>query len=135
MVFIRNDIRSLYRFLGALTVLLLVSHVSAADLPGIAFYYGDHAPVGELACMDRVVVENEHISDADLHTLQARGARVHAYVSVGEAEPWRRGYAGMSKKWFLARNPDCAPETIFWTCRRSHDARARLRPPKHRHAP
>jgi hypothetical protein len=87
----RRYISIIHRLLGALPALLLVSHASAADLPGIAFYYGGHLPVRELACMDRIVVESEHVSDEDLHALQARGGRVHAYVSVGEAEPWRRG--------------------------------------------
>jgi polysaccharide biosynthesis protein PelA len=90
--------------LGVLIALVGAGGAAADALPSIAFYYGDHPPVRQLACFDRIVVESAHISNGDLQTLQSRGGRVHAYVSVGEAEPWRNGYEDMSRSWFLGRN-------------------------------
>jgi polysaccharide biosynthesis protein PelA len=92
--------------LGALLCLLGVGHAAVDDRPSIAFYYGDHVPVRQLACFDRIVVESANLSAGDLQVLQAQGGRVHAYVSVGEAEPWRSDYGTMPKSWFLGRNPD-----------------------------
>jgi hypothetical protein len=92
--------------LGLLISLVGAGGAAADALPSIAFYYGDHPPVRQLACFDRIVVESAYLSDGDLQTLQARGGRVYAYVSVGEAEPWRSGYKRMPRSWFLGRNAD-----------------------------
>ncbi len=74
-------------------------------LPSIAFYYAAHVPVPELAQFDRIVVEPDHVGAAELSGLEAYGGRVHAYVSVGEAESWRDGYRDMDTDWFVGRNP------------------------------
>lgn len=91
---------------GMLISLVLAGQTAADALPSIAFYYGDHPPVRQLACFDRIVVESAYLSNGDLQTLQSRGGKVHAYVSVGEAEPWRSDYEQMPKSWFLGRNAD-----------------------------
>jgi hypothetical protein len=74
-------------------------------LPSIAFYYADHVPVEELAQFDRIVVEADHVDATALSGLENYGGRVHAYVSVGEAESWRGGYRDMKTSWFVGRNP------------------------------
>jgi len=92
--------------LGVLIALVGAGEAAAEALPSIAFYYGDHPPVRQLACFDRIIVESAYLSAGELQTLQSRGGRVLAYVSVGEAEPWRSGYERMSRTWFLGRNVD-----------------------------
>lgn len=92
--------------LGVLMALFSAGGTAADALPSIAFYYGNHPPVRQLACFDNIVVESAYLSASDLQTLHSRGARVHAYVSVGEAEPWRSGYERMPQSWFLGRNAD-----------------------------
>jgi hypothetical protein len=102
----KKRIRSVIWMLGVLIALVGAGEAAADALPSIAFYYGSHPPVPQLAFFDRIVVESAYLSDDDLQTLQARGGRVHAYVSVGEAEPWRSDYERMPKTWFLGRNAD-----------------------------
>jgi polysaccharide biosynthesis protein PelA len=97
----------IFIWMPAALIAMAVGCEAIADaLPSIAFYYGDCPPVQQLACFDRIVVESAHLSDGDLQKLQSRGGRVHAYVSVGEAEPWRSDYEQMPKSWFLGRNAD-----------------------------
>ena len=94
-----------------LSLLLLILGMTAAvqagigELPSLAVYYSDHVPVQELAQFDRIVVESEHVDAAQLNGLEAYGGRVHAYVSVGEAESWRSDYRDMKTSWFIGRNP------------------------------
>ena len=93
------------------SLLLLILGITGAvqaeigELPSLAVYYSDHVPVQELAQFDRIVVEAEHVDTAQLHQLEAYGGRVHAYVSVGEAESWRSDYRDMKTSWFIGRNP------------------------------
>lgn len=106
MIRIKIRIRKFIWALGVLFALAGAGEAFADTLPSIAFYYENHPPVRQLACFDRIVVESAYLSSGDLRTLQSRKGRVHAYVSVGEAEPWRSGYERMPKSWFLGRNAD-----------------------------
>jgi hypothetical protein len=67
-----------------------------------AFFYGAQVPLAALARFDRVVVEAEQIPD--LRPLQAGGAELFAYVSVGEAEHWRVSTQSLPADWFLGTN-------------------------------
>lgn len=73
-----------------------------AQNPSIAFFYAPFAPLDSLAQFDQVVVQPEHIGN--LAALQKNGAEVFAYLSVGEAEPFRTGYRTLDKRWFLGTN-------------------------------
>jgi hypothetical protein len=92
-------------------LLLLILYIPTAvqadigRLPSLAVYYADHVPVQELAQFDRIVVEADHVDALQLKGLEKYGGRVHAYVSVGEAESWRSDYRDMKTGWFIGRNP------------------------------
>ncbi len=100
--------KSLKIVLPLLLLLLGTTPAIRADigkLPSIAVYYAGHVPVQELAQFDRIVVEADHVNAAELIGLEEYGGRVHAYVSVGEAESWRGDYPDMKTSWFIGRNP------------------------------
>lgn len=67
-----------------------------------AFFYGAKPPVTALARFDRVVVEAEQVHD--LYNLRAAGAEVFAYVSIGEAEGWRKSSRDLPSRLFLGSN-------------------------------
>ncbi|WP_158616667.1 bifunctional glycoside hydrolase 114/ polysaccharide deacetylase family protein [Corallococcus sp. CA054B] len=69
-----------------------------------AFFYGRPVPVEELRLFDRIVVAPETLSPSERGRLQASGAQVLAYVSIGEINrdsPWHRE---ARREWFLAEN-------------------------------
>ena len=89
------------------SLLLLISgtHIaSAAQTPSIAFYYGQHLPVAQLGQFQRVVVEADEVKPLVLQRLQAEGARVYAYLSVGEADQGRTWLPSLPSAWVLGRN-------------------------------
>jgi polysaccharide biosynthesis protein PelA len=78
--------------------------VAVAETPSIAFYYGQHLPVAQLAQFQRVVVEADEVNSLELHRLQDQGARVYAYLSVGEADQGRAWLPKLPADWVLGRN-------------------------------
>lgn len=84
---------------------LLVYGCAMTPPPSTAFFYGAPVPVAALSKFDRVVVEAENLpSRADLDGLQAAGADVFAYVSVGEAEGWRASAQALPARLFVGSN-------------------------------
>ena len=76
----------------------------AANLPSTAFFYGSAVPAASLSKFDRVVVEAANVQD--LPALRARGAKVFAYVSVGEAEGWRDSTRALPHSLFMGANAE-----------------------------
>ncbi len=96
----------------ALLLLLLTARdgfAEAVDVgvqaaPHTAFYYGSEPPVDLLMQFDRVVVEAAQLGPAERRAITRNGAQLYAYLSVGEAEPWRADYADFEPAWRLGRN-------------------------------
>jgi len=74
------------------------------EAPHTAFYYGPQPPVELLMQFDRVVVEPAQLSAPQRAAISHHGAQLYAYLSVGEAEPWRKDYADFDPAWRLGRN-------------------------------
>lgn len=83
--------------------LLLYAALAFAEPFTVAFYYADRPPVEELQAFDIAVVD----PGAGLSPSEYRSnhSELFAYVSVGEAEPFRSYYAEMESAWLLADNP------------------------------
>ncbi|MBK4738232.1 bifunctional glycoside hydrolase 114/ polysaccharide deacetylase family protein [Noviherbaspirillum pedocola] len=73
--------------------------ITSAPRPTVAFYYGDHPPLAELAAFDIAVVEPAHVADPRRSARNAAGAshQLFAYVSVGEVRADRPYYARLPK--------------------------------------
>lgn len=102
-----TSLSSLFRTLGMLvpiSLLAMGTMVRATTLPSTAFFYGSAMPAASLSKFDRIVVEAANVQD--LSALRARGAKVFAYVSVGEAEGWRDSTRALPPSLFLGANPD-----------------------------
>ena len=78
------------------------SHNMAATVDSTAFYYGTPIPVARLAAYNRIVVEADNV--VDLSALRFFGAKVFAYVSVGEAEGWRESSRNLQAELFRGDN-------------------------------
>jgi polysaccharide biosynthesis protein PelA len=72
------------------------------ERPSAAFFYGRSIPLLKLAHFDWVVVEAESLRDPQ--ELQGHGVEVFAYVSVGEAEPWRASSSALHPDWLVGKN-------------------------------
>ena len=96
-----------------LLVLWGVSPQVLAKPPTVAFYYGMHPAVRELADFDLVVVD----PDSDFAPVQYPRSRAHwiAYVSVGEVTPNRGYYDLFPKSWILGDDPNWNSEIIDQT--------------------
>jgi uncharacterized protein (TIGR01370 family) len=77
---------------------------SSASGAAIAIYYGDSPDVSALGQFPRVVIEPDHLDAAGLAELQRRGSAVFAYVSVGEADRARAGFAQIDRRWILGED-------------------------------
>lgn len=87
-----------------LLLLLSGARVAVAETPSIAFYYGQHLPVAQLAQFQRVVVQADGVKPLELHRLRAEGAQVYAYLSVGEADQGSAWLPKLPAVWVLGRN-------------------------------
>lgn len=77
--------------------------VASTDSFTVAFYYADRPPAAELQAFDIAVIDPEAgLSPPDY---RSDHSELFAYVSVGEAEPFRSYFAEMAPSWFLAENP------------------------------
>ena len=85
---------------------LKTSIQSANPLEGrsAAFYYGPKPPVDVLSQFDRLIVEADNITANELDSLKADGARVYAYLSVGEIGPDRSYSSSIDPSWVLGTN-------------------------------
>ncbi len=98
----RRCLRSIFLLLP-LSFLTFGGSIAVADLmPSTAFFYGARPPLDRLAGFDRVVVESENVND--LKHFQSRGAKLFAYVSVGEAEGWRESAKKLPQELFRGNN-------------------------------
>lgn len=100
-----------------LTILLVVSfmrfayateslpiNTSATMMKSTAVFYAMNPPVDLLGQFQRVIVESDNIRPDELNALHSRGARVFAYLSIGEVSPSRKWYKQVKPEWILGRN-------------------------------
>lgn len=92
-----------------LFLLLLLAHsisvlANAVETPATAFYYASHIPVDLLSAYQRVVVEPDNVTAAELKQLKQKGARVYAYFSIGEVGADRRWLKDLQPSWILGTN-------------------------------
>mgnify|MGYP000173500792 CR=1 FL=1 len=72
---------------------------------GIAFFYGPNPPLALLRQFDRVVLEPDNVQPDELDDLGRSGARVYAYLSIGEVGPERAGFEKLESSSILGSNP------------------------------
>lgn len=100
-----------------LTILLVVSFMrfayateslpinpSVTMMKSTAVFYAMNPPVDLLGQFQRVIVESDNIRPDELNALHSRGARVFAYLSIGEVSPSRKWYKQVQPEWILGRN-------------------------------
>ena len=69
-----------------------------------AIFYASQPPVELLGQYQRVVVEPDNITAQELAALHAKGAKVFAYLSIGEVNSTRKWYKQVDPDWILGRN-------------------------------
>lgn len=75
-----------------------------AGIKSFAVYYGtNRAFTDRLEAFDLAIVQPNTVSFRQLQALKAKGVRVVAYLSIGEAEGTM---VGLPKSWILGTNPD-----------------------------
>jgi len=99
----KNILRAASSVLGLLLLsLLCVSQAAAAPSENIAFFYGSNPAINAWSQYDRLVVESENISAAELSGLKQHGAAAFAYLSVGEVGPDRNWK--LKQEWTIGYN-------------------------------
>lgn len=73
-------------------------------LPSTLFYYGQHIPVEQAGVFQRVIVEPDNTTQAEIKSLKSKGATVYAYLSIGEVGPYRPWIDMLDKRWVLGKN-------------------------------
>jgi uncharacterized protein (TIGR01370 family) len=81
-----------------------VSAQGLAPPHSTAIFYAPNPPAELLGKFQRVVVEADNVRPTDLQALHEKGAKVFAYMSVGEVAPSRSWYKQVSPDWILGRN-------------------------------
>lgn len=81
-----------------------VSSDAVAPLQSIAFYYGTHPPVAELAQFDAAVIEPDHGFVPPAPSESNTRPLWYAYVSIGEVNPSRPYYGAMPPAWLHGTN-------------------------------
>ncbi|MDB4224012.1 endo alpha-1,4 polygalactosaminidase [Granulosicoccus sp.] len=71
----------------------------------VAFYYAAKPPIDVLSQFDRVVVEADNMTPAELQKIKLDGSRIYAYLSVGEVGPERSYVDSIDPSWVLGINP------------------------------
>ena len=82
----------------------LAATAEALEGRATAFFYGTGLPLGALGQFDRVVLEPDNVTAAELAALRERGAATFAYLSVGEVGPERDFRTRIDARWILGRN-------------------------------
>ena len=77
---------------------------AALDGRATAFFYGRDLPIAALAQFDRVILEPDNATPAELGELAARSAATFAYLSVGEVGPGRAWRDRIDDAWVIGRN-------------------------------
>ncbi|MDF1761191.1 MAG: endo alpha-1,4 polygalactosaminidase [Coxiellaceae bacterium] len=92
----------LFKHLSAALIMIALSATSpifAANLPSVAFYYGDTPPTDELHAFDVVVVDPN--TGLNPKKFNDKNSQAYAYVSIGE---WHADQKIPNKKWIMASN-------------------------------
>lgn len=77
---------------------------AAPSMQSTAVFYAPNPPVELLGKFQRVIVEADNLKPGELQALHQQGAKVFAYLSIGEVSPSRSWYQQVSKDWILGRN-------------------------------
>ena len=90
--------------MNALSALVLLAASSSPDPdPTIAFHYGTHPPLEELAVYDWVVLEPKAVGAGFADTLSP--GRPIAYVAIGESNEHVQWADRTQESWVIGRNP------------------------------
>ncbi|WP_051711262.1 bifunctional glycoside hydrolase 114/ polysaccharide deacetylase family protein [Andreprevotia chitinilytica] len=84
------------------SIFLTFCALAATAAPNVAFYYGEHPPLQQLALYDWAVVEPGHLAQAP----QTGKTRWFAYLSLGEFTPDRSYAKSVPTAWRLGANKD-----------------------------
>jgi uncharacterized protein (TIGR01370 family) len=87
--------------------LFLAPAVCAQGIPSMqstAVFYAPKPPVELLGKFRRVIVEADNLHADELKALHKQGAKVFAYLSIGEVSPSRQWYKQVAPDWILGRN-------------------------------
>ena len=109
----------MYRIFASLLLSLMVGvsfgSVTAQDAPREAIktitnyivYYGQ-GRTDELATFDLAIVQPDTVTTEELAALREKGTLVVAYLSIGEAEPYRAWFSDgrVDENWLLGKNED-----------------------------
>ncbi|MCX7086992.1 MAG: bifunctional glycoside hydrolase 114/ polysaccharide deacetylase family protein [Methylococcales bacterium] len=94
----------LFWFFFLLSPGVISAELNAETAPSTAFYYAQKLPVELLSTYQRVVVEPDNVTSAELAYLKKRGVRVYAYFSIGEVGPARSWLSEIEPAWILGTN-------------------------------
>jgi len=85
-------------------MVLVTLPLQAAEMHSTAVFYAADLPVDLLGQFQRVIVEVDNVKPTELQALHQAGAKVLAYVSIGEVAPSRKWYAQVKPEWILGKN-------------------------------
>jgi len=78
--------------------------LAQTQMQSTAVFYAADLPVDLLGQFQRVIVEADNVKPAELQALHQGGAKVLAYISLGEISPSRKWYAQVKPSWILGKN-------------------------------
>ncbi|PHR58935.1 MAG: hypothetical protein COA44_01970 [Arcobacter sp.] len=86
-------------------LLLIFSLPTFANLSqkSAAVYYGKDISYTNLGLHDYIIVESDNISPYT-HGFKSYKKKIYAYVSIGEANEYKKYFKGLKKKWKLSKN-------------------------------
>jgi uncharacterized protein (TIGR01370 family) len=85
-------------------MVLVTLPLQAAEMHSTAVFYAADLPVDLLGKFQRVIVEADNVKPTELQALHQAGAKVLAYVSIGEVAPSRKWYSQVKPEWILGKN-------------------------------
>jgi uncharacterized protein (TIGR01370 family) len=75
-----------------------------AQMRSTAVFYAPDLPIDLLGKFQRVIVEADNVKPDELQALHQAGAKVLAYVSIGEVSASRKCYSQVKPTWILGKN-------------------------------
>ena len=87
-----------------MSIAVIPVQANAPELHSTAVFYAADLPLDLLGQFQRVIVEADNVKPAELQALHQQGAKVLAYLSIGEIAPSRRWYKQIKPSWVLGKN-------------------------------
>jgi hypothetical protein len=101
-----NNLKKYFMFLGCVFLSGCTSLNNQKNIYSTAFYYGRDLPLETLSRYQRIVVEPENTTADELAFLKKHGAKVYAYLSIGEVRMDSPLSQQLKKDWVLGINKD-----------------------------